>query len=135
MAFDNMLLEAQLQSLLAIGLPPGRVASYLGEQLQSSVFARLGDVEVGPLPHSRGKQGGCGTPFVFNAVLTHALAGCLASWDRRFFGIKLPASPARVASTFSCGVFADNLVLAGTHAQVVTMYTEATSRTHSLGLR
>ena len=78
-AFDNMMLQHQLRSLLSAGLEPSRVASYLGEQLRSGVWVRLGDVQAGPLPHSRGKQGGCGTPFAFNAMVTDALASPYAS--------------------------------------------------------
>ena len=86
-AFDKMLLEHQRRSLLQADLAPARVAAYLSEQLHSKVWARLGDVQSGPLAHSRGKQGGCGTPFSFNAMMTAALSKSFASWERRGFGI------------------------------------------------
>ena len=133
-AFDKMLLEHQRRSLLQADLAPARVAAYLSEQLHSKVWARLGDVQSGPLAHSRGKQGGCGTPFSFNAMMTAALSKSFASWERRGFGIPLPASPARPASRFVAGVFADNLVLAGTYSQVVAMYLEATSAIAAMSL-
>ena len=133
-AFDKMVLAHQCRSLLEADLAPERVAAYLGEQLYSKVWARLGDVKSGPLPHSRGKQGGCGTPFAFNAIMTAALSRPFASWERRGFGIPLPASPARPASSFIAGVFADNLVLAGTYSQVVSMYIEATAAIHDMSL-
>ena len=87
-----------------MGVPSCRVAAYLGEQLHSRVFARLGDVEAGQLAHSRGKQGGCGTPFAFNAMMTSALSAPFARWVRRGFGIRvrLPAeSPQAFSQTTS----------------------------------
>ena len=137
-AFDKMRLPHQRRCLRSMGLPASRVCAYLSEQLHSQIFARLGDVEVGPLTHTRGKQGGCGTPFAFNAMMCSVLARPFASWVRRGFGIRLRASadgPLDSAPLFCAGIFADNLVLAGTCSAVQQMYREATEAISSVDLR
>ena len=121
-AFDCMQYPSQLLALRAAGIEPARAAAYMCEFLHSSVWVRLGDVEVGPLPHSRGKQGGCATPFVFNAMMAEALRPCYQRWWRQGWGIRVPGVNCAAPRHFLAGVFADNLVLAGTVPQVVAMY-------------
>ena len=131
-AFDCMRLPCQLEALHAAGIHPDRTAAYLCEMLHSSVWVRLGDTEVGPLKHARGKQGGCATPFVFNAMMALALEECFATWRRNKWGIQV-LSVHSEPEYFRAGLFADNLVLAGTYAQVIAMYsdiTRAISRLH-----
>ena len=129
-AFDNMHLPEQLDALLQAGLAPQRCVAYCTELLHSEVFVRLGDVSVGPVPHSRGKQGGCGTPFVFSAQCCAALAPCLVSWRRRGFGAPVPLPGGRV-HRFCCGVFADNVVLLGEPDQLAVMWTDFTQKFQS----
>ena len=126
-AFDNMHLPHQFDALLQAGVAPRRCVAYCTELLHSEVFVHLGDVSIGPVPHSRGKQGGCGTPFVFSAQCAAALAPCLTSWRRRGFGVPVPLPGGRV-HRFCCGVFADNFVLLGEPAQLAELWTELSEK-------
>ena len=129
-AFDKTTLGAQVAALQRIGFGASHVATLVSELLSSDVFVRLGDVEVGPVPHSRGKQGGCSTPFVFSAVVAALMEPLELEWQRRTWGIPLPGSD----TCFHCAVFADNILLCGTSAQVVTMYSELTRALHRSSL-
>ena len=126
-AFDKIGMDAQVRALTRVGFRPERIATLASELLGSSVFVRLGDAEVGPLPHTRGKQGGCSTPFVFSAVLAVVMESRVLEWQRRGWGIPLAGQGVR----FSCAVFADNVLLCGSCAQVVAMYAELTCVLHS----
>ena len=82
-AFDKTTLRAQAQSLARVGFGASRMATLLSELMSSEVWVRLGDVEVGPLAHSRGKQDGCNIPFVFSAVMTSVLEALIVAWRSR----------------------------------------------------
>ena len=63
-AFDSMVFYEVVASLLDMGWSSGRVGILASELAVSGMWVQLGDVCEGPLPHSRGKQGGCSTPFL-----------------------------------------------------------------------
>ena len=128
-AFDRMRMCRQADALVATGLPSRRVATLVTEQMASEVFVRLGDVSVGPVPHSRGKQGGCSTPFAFSAVMAMAIGTCQRRWIARGWGVRIETSSlvGRTSSLFTCAVYADNVILAGPPDQVKEMYRELTS--------
>ena len=121
--FDKTTLLDQARALASVGLHPAEWATLMAELCGSSVYVRLGDVEVGPLPHSRGKQGGCATPFIFSAVVCALMEPLVREWRRRDWGIPLAGQ----SDYLSCAVFADNIILRGSGALVVPMYTELTA--------
>ena len=129
-AFDKMTMDSEASALIEAGFPPDRIATLVSELVSCGVYVRLGDVEVGPLPHSRGKQGGCSTPLGFSAVLAAALAPLVRQWRSAEFGIPLVGSNARLC----CAVFADNVLLCGSFAHVVSMYTSLTRAIHEFAL-
>ena len=130
-AFDKTTMSAQARALDSIGFRPECLATLAAELLASGVHVRLGDVEVGPLPHSRGKQGGCSTPFVFSAVIAVLMEPLVREWRRRGWGIPLAGQDCCLC----CAVFADNILLCGSSAQVVAMYAELTKALHRSELR
>ena len=125
-AFDNMRYDQQFSSMIQCGFPRPRAFAYMCELLHSEAWVRMGDVEVGPLAHARGKQGNCGTPHVFNAMMSVILEPCLRMWRDRGWGIRVLGVGAG-HTRFCAGLFADNLVLAGTAAQLRVMYRQVST--------
>lgn len=137
-AFDMMRMGVQHAALEAADLQPERAAALLSCQLGSEVHVRIGDTGVGPEAHSRGKQGGCSTPFAFSATMAMILAPCVERWRARGWGVPVwTLTPQGGGTThiFNSALFADNVLIAGRPDQVAAMYAELTEELHRHHLR
>ena len=121
------------EALLAVGVPADVAHAFVAEQCGVRMDVSIGDVCVENLPHTRGRQGNCATPFVFSAVLCFVLAPVVREWRARSFGV-----PVRLQSGvhhLAFAIYADNCIMLGKPVEISTMVREATAALATVGLR